>query len=192
MSQLPIAVHVGSEPPSMWDEIEARQRAAGDDAAAWLRDKRRPTIARSDFDWTSTRLEPRWVGFDTADCVAALQPSIYYNRGADYFDRFREGAASRGELAIVISPIGSTGGTDYARSLFSSHDDSLSLGRVESRISSCPLGLGAKVRASAGLDDIGHLLALRMLSLKPAPKWRALELEGQTREQHDRRGLLRR
>lgn len=187
MSQLPIAVHVGSEPPSTWEDIEARQRAAGDDAGAWLREKRRPTIARSDLDWASTRIEPRWVGFDTADCVAALQPSIYHNQGADEFDRFREGAASRGELAIVISPIGSAEGTEYARSLFSSHDDSLSLGRVESNISSRPLGIGAKVRAAAGLDDIGHLLALRMLSLKPAPKWRALELEEQTWERHDGR-----
>jgi hypothetical protein len=43
MTQLPIPVHVGSEPPGSWDDIESRQREFGDNASPWLQEKRRPT-----------------------------------------------------------------------------------------------------------------------------------------------------
>jgi hypothetical protein len=33
MTQLPVPVHVGSEPPASWDDIEARQTEYGEDAS---------------------------------------------------------------------------------------------------------------------------------------------------------------
>ena len=72
MTQLPIPVHVGSEPPEQWDDIEARQRKFGEDAAPWLRDKRRPAVASESLNWSGLGFEPRWIGFDAADCAAAL------------------------------------------------------------------------------------------------------------------------
>jgi hypothetical protein len=104
MTQLPIPVHVGSEPPAWWDDIEARQREFGDEASPWLQKRRRPTVASATLDWGALGFEPRWVGFDTADCVVALQPSIFSGQGADEFNRFRQGAESRAEAALVISP----------------------------------------------------------------------------------------
>src|SRR6516162_1331259 len=89
MKQLPIPVHVGSEPPESWDDVEARQREFGEDASPRLQEQRRPTVARPTLDWSALGFEPRWVGFDTPDCVAALQPSIFAGHGAEEFDRFR-------------------------------------------------------------------------------------------------------
>ena len=88
MTQLPIPIHVGSEPPEYWDDVEARQRQFGDEASPWLQKQRRLTVASPTVDWGGFGFEPRWVGFDTADCAAALQPSIFSGHGADEFDRF--------------------------------------------------------------------------------------------------------
>jgi hypothetical protein len=178
MTQLPIPVHVGTEPPGSWDDIEARQREYGDQATPWLRQKRRPAVASPSIDWEATGFEPRWVGFDAADCTVALEPSIFHGQGADEFDRFRQGAQSRGEIAVVISPIGSL--EDNPRNALAQHDDSIYLGRFDSSISSRPLGKGARVRAAGGLGDADSLLALRMLSCNPAPQWRSLSLNGMT------------
>ena len=101
MTQLPIPVHVGFESPEHWDEIEARQRQLGDDAAPYLRDRRRPSIAKPDIGWGALGFEPRWVGFDAADCAVALQPNIYSGQGADEFARFRKGAEARRETALA-------------------------------------------------------------------------------------------
>jgi len=184
VTQPPIPVHVGSEPPASWDDIEARQREFGDEASPWLQKKRRPTIASATLDWGTLGFEPRWLGFDTADCVAALQPSIFSGQGADEFNRFRQGAQSRGEMALVISPVGQPDGGDQ-RSVLTPHDDSTHLGRVESSISSRPLGKGARVRAAADLGDADSQLALRMLSCNPAPLWRSLSLNGVTYEAYN-------
>lgn len=183
MSQLPIPVHVGSEPPASWDDIEARQKELGEDAAPWLQKQRRPALARPDLDWDGLGFEPRWVGFDTADCAAALQPNIYSGHGADEFNRFRQGAESRGETALVISPIGQLEESN-TRSVFGPND-SIYLGRVESRINGQPLGKGARVRAADGLGHADGLLALRLLSCNPPPAWWKLSLDGVTMEAYD-------
>lgn len=195
MTQLPIPASVGSEPPERWDDIEARQRQFGEDAGPWLRDKRRPAVANPSLDWSGLGFEPRWVGFDTADCAAALEPSIFSGHGADEFDRFRQGAESRGELALVISPIGDL--EDKPRSILFEHDDSVSIGgKSYTSISSRPIGKGARVRAAAELGDADGQLALRLLSCNPAPVWRSLSLSGAVlethrgREQHPPEGTL--
>lgn len=181
MSQLPIPVHVGFGPPASWDDIEARQKEVGEHAAPSLQ-QRRPALAQPDLDWDGLGFEPRWVGFDTADCVVALHPSIYSGQGADEFDRFRQGAAIRGETALVISPIGKLNEGDTL-SIFGP-SDSIYLGQFNSRISGVPLGKGASVRAADHLGDADGLLALRLLSCNPAPSWWKLSLEGIPVQEH--------
>ena len=182
MTQQPIPVQLGCETPATWDDIEKRQLEHGEHASPWLLDKRRPALAHHDVDWAARGLEPRWVGFDTADCAAALAPSIYHGEGADEFDRFREGAASRGETALVISPIGTGPRDPMRRSLFPD-SASVDLGRVQSRIDGQRLGLGARVRIASDADDTDRQLALRLLSINPAPRWFSLELSGVTLSQ---------
>jgi hypothetical protein len=186
MTPLPIPVHVGSEPPASGDVIEARQREHGEDASRWLREKRRPSVASAPLEWDALGFEPRWVGFDTADCAAALAPSVYSGHGADEFNRFRKRAESRGELALVISPVGQPDGGG-PRSVLSQHDDSIHLGGIESSISSKPLGMGAKVRLAQDLGAADSQLALRLLSCNPALPWRSLSLRGVTYEAYNGR-----
>lgn len=197
MTQLPIPVHVGSEPPDYWDDIEARQRQYGDEAAAWLQEQRRPAIAGSALDWSALGLEPRWVGADTADCVAALQPSIYSGHGADEFTRFRQGASIRGEIALVISPIGDLKEeARNLRSVFGPPSDSVYVGQDHTSIDGRLLGKEATVRPAADLGDADGHLARRLLSCSPAPRWRSLTLRGAGvdsiygREQHAPEGAL--
>lgn len=193
MMQISIPVHVGFEPPAHWDDIEDRQRQYGEDAAPLLQNQRRPAIAKPDLEWDRLGFEPRWVGFDTVDCAAALQPSIYSGQGADEFDRFRRGAERRGEIAVVISPIGALG--EKPRSIFQS-DGSVSIGGSHTTISSERIGKGARVRTSVGLGDADGQLALRLLTCDPAPVWRGLSLSGATvestysREEHAPEGTL--
>lgn len=197
MTQLPISVHVGSEPPEHWDDIEARQQQYGDDAAPYLRDKRRPSIARPDIDWGALGFEPRWVSFDAADCAAALQPSILSGQGADEFNRFRQGAERRGETALVISPIGETeGASRNVHNVFGPPVSSVSIGQTYTSIDGRTIGKGARVRAASDLDDADGQLALRLLSAQPAPPWRSLSLSGAVlesvygREDHAPEGTL--
>lgn len=179
MSQLLVPVHIGSEPPEFWDDIESRQRKQRKSAGAWLRDRHRPTIAQPSIDLTSFGFEPRWIGYDAADCAVALSPSIYSGQGAVEFERFREGATNRGEVALVISPIGDLAAKP--RSIFDRHDDGLSvIGGRHTTINSSPIGKGARVRAAADLGDADGQLALRLLSSSPAPIWRTLSLSGAT------------
>ncbi|MEU8021107.1 hypothetical protein AB0B88_02690 [Micromonospora haikouensis] len=185
MTQLPIPVHVGVKPPDHWDDIEARQRQFGEEAAPWLQEQRRPTIASATFAWAALGFEPRWVGFDTADCAVALQPSVYSGQGTDEFNRFRQGAEGRGETALVISPIGDL--EDKPRSVLFQHDDSVSIGQSYTSVSSRPIGKGARVRAAEDLGDADGQLALRMLNCNPAPRWRSLSLSGATLESYNGR-----
>lgn len=179
MTQIPIPVHVGSQPPSQWDEIEANQHRLGEEASDRLRKQRRPSTAMGDLDWRGLGFEPRWVRFDTADCVAALNPSVYAGQGADEFDRFRQGAASRGELALVISLV-ETPDPGSHWNVFGPAGDSVSLGRSNSSIHSRPLGMGAKVHRSDGLAGADVQLALRLMSCNPPVPWSALSLNGIT------------
>lgn len=197
MTQLPIPVHVGSEPPEHWDDIEARQQQYGDDAAPYLRDKRRPSIAKPGIDWAVLGFEPRWMGFDAADCAVALQPNIFSGQGADEFDRFRQGAERRGETAVVISLIGEI--KDEPRNVYNVFGppvSSVSIGQTYTSIHGRIIGKAARVRAARDLNDADGQLALRLLSANPTPTWRGLSLSGAVlesvygREQHAPEGTL--
>ncbi|MDY7090562.1 MAG: hypothetical protein SYR96_36410, partial [Actinomycetota bacterium] len=101
------------------------------------------------------------------------------------FDRFRQGAASRGEVALVISPIGDLEGKP--RGVLSQHDGSVSIGHTYTYVSSRPIGRGARVRAAEDLGDADRQLALRMLNGSPPPQWRSLSLGGATLETYNGR-----
>lgn len=195
--QLPIPVHVGTEPLDHWDDIEERQQQFGVEAGTWLQNKRRPTIASPALDWAALGFQPRWVGSDTADCAAALQPSVYSGQGADEFTRFRQGAESRGEIALVVSPIGDAGEeSPKARSVFGPPVTSVAIGKCHTTITGRLLGEGATVRPADDLCFSDRQLALRLFNCNPAPRWRSLSLSGAVmesvygREEHAAEGTL--
>ena len=89
-------VHVGTRSPSWWDEVEEIRRTTNPNA--W-EGRERPVIALPDLDWASLGLTPRWVGEDSSESVAAIEPSRFHGYGADEWGRFVRGTRSRGELA---------------------------------------------------------------------------------------------
>jgi len=91
-------VHVGSQTPAQWNERERLQ--AGRNPA---RRAVRPRIAAEAIDWEDLGLQPRWVGDDTSEAVAAIEPSNHSGEGADEWRRFQAGARARGELELYVS-----------------------------------------------------------------------------------------
>ena len=58
------------------------------------------------IDWTRHGLDPRWLGMETSDSAAALDPSIYAGHAAEELERFLAGARVRDETAIVVATMG--------------------------------------------------------------------------------------
>lgn len=100
-----VPVHVGLARPKPSDE-----RAAADARPSNpLFHRRRSPLEDPDFDWARHDLEPRWLTTESSDCAVALDPSVYYNRGASELERFLKGAAARNETALVVATIGDVG-----------------------------------------------------------------------------------
>lgn len=172
----PIPIFTGAETPAHWDEIEAMQVQAGEEASKWLLDKRRPSAAAADLDWDAAGFEPRWIGDETASCVAALDPSIFHQQGADEFARFRAGAQARDETAVVVSIIGSLEpSTTY--NVFGD-DALLSLPGQQGHIRGRRLGRGAQVKLADEVSGADKDLALRLLGRGPDATWWELSLGG--------------
>ncbi len=181
MSQLAIPVHVGSAPPGEWDAVEARQSEQGASLQLRPRAERRPAVADAELDWAGLGFEPRWVGFDTADCAVALQPSVFAGRGADEFARFRQGAKSRDEIALVISSIDDPEAESSAiRSIFGPPGGSVSIGQTSTSVDGRLLGAEARVRLVNNLGDADGDLGRRLMNLNPAPRWHSFSLSGST------------
>ncbi|UFS57639.1 hypothetical protein [Subtercola endophyticus] len=173
-----IPVQIGSHDQEHWNDIEARQLEYGDHAAPYLRDQVRPSIAQPSIAWSSIGLEPKWIGADTADCVAALEPSVYHGQGPEEFQRFLEGSRLRDELAIVFSSIGKSDPKSNVTSMFASSDDSVDLGAYRCSIASRRLGNGARVLMSSGLTAADRDLALRLLNDEALLSWSSLSIVG--------------
>jgi hypothetical protein len=97
-------VHIGYLPPSRWDELDrkgARVRSVVGGHEV------RPALTKEPIEWDSLRMTPRWIGDDSSCAVAAIQPSLYANRGAAEWQRFLAGTQVRGDVALAISMIGS-------------------------------------------------------------------------------------
>jgi hypothetical protein len=96
-------VHIGYHPPVRWEQL-----AEGDVRAHEFLGGRglRPGITSEQIPWENLGLTPRWLGEDSSNAVAAIEPSRFHNRGVKEWDRFLAGTRSRGEIALVISMIG--------------------------------------------------------------------------------------
>lgn len=167
----PLDVHIGTYSPDRWAEIEKYQ-------ADWPKDSPnrqvRPSIAVENLPWEGLGLVPRWVGDDTSQAVAAVEPSRFAGRGADELDRFLRGAQQRSEVGLVISTIG---GLDYEpsplRHMFGS-DASVDFPHVDTfRVAGALIPLAQPPSPASGLNHADHDLALRIVTSRPKglPWW---------------------
>lgn len=88
-----VAVHVAQPDPRTAPQVDD---AAQTDAYRWSRrHERRSRFADPSIDWKDHGLQPRWLEMETSNCAAALDPSIFHDRGGTELDRFMAGARGR-------------------------------------------------------------------------------------------------
>lgn len=170
----PIPIHVGSESPETWDGVERTQNEADPEVMApWFMEKRRPSFAANDIDWAAHGLTPRWVGEESANCAAAIDPSQFHSKGADEFARFVAGAERRGDDAIVVARMEEKESSTH--SVFGNHTSITLIGHAL-YVSGKQLGTGVELRLAEGLRGADKDLAVRFADLyREGPLW-ALEL----------------
>lgn len=181
-----LQVHVGTQPPTYWANIEDQQRQIADEAAPWLRDLRRPDVASLAISWAKHGIEPAWVGSDSTACAAALDPNMFSGQGATEFDRFLAGAALRGEPGLVVSTIGKSE-TDHVRNVFANTDDSVGITRFHMSITSAPLGSKPPIVLSSATEGADKDLGNRLLNRDDA-RWWLLDMGGYTEHAGDGSG----
>jgi len=176
VSTKPVPVHLGLDAPARASDEAAS--AAPRASSVITRHRRNSPFENPSFDWAGHGLEPRWLGMESSDCAAALDPSIYHNHGADELGRFLGGAAHRGELALVIATMGNVN-DQRARPLGATADATISLPGAEEYISGARLPTAVTISLADGLEAIDRDLALRLRNgrASDAPWW-SLALSG--------------
>lgn len=177
----PFEVHVGERTPANWAKREERARAGGAPPIEVLAARQRgqtwtrPALADDSFPWESLGALPRFVGSESTSSVAALQPKIYHNHGAEEFDRFLVSAAARGETALIVSAIG-TLDNDKPRSVLARFDASISLPGGRGSFGGRRLPAGAQAELSPSIKGADRDLALRLRNRGSGAPWWAIEL----------------
>lgn len=137
--------------------------------------------------WQVNGLEPRWLGMESTDCPAALEPSILHGSGADELKRFLDGADHRGEIALVILMIGDAQDTD-PRSVMATFDASINLPLNHNAVVGRRLPSGTRPRLAEDLTSADRDLALRLTHRPADAPWWSLELQGATFHRMDGMG----
>jgi len=110
-----VPIHVGHPAPAA--EAAPTGDRAGGAGSRWMRGQRsrRSPFVDPGIEWQRHGFEPRWVGMETSDCAAALEPNIFRTGGESELERFMSGAAGRGETALIVATIGDAGDDPPAR-----------------------------------------------------------------------------
>ncbi|MGQ0842789.1 MAG: hypothetical protein ACT4QF_01520 [Sporichthyaceae bacterium] len=174
-----IPVHVGVEPPEKYEaraaDVAEFERTGQDYNREYL--LRRPQVSRdvAELDHRSLNVEWRWIGQQSDDCVAAIEPGRFASGGATEFDRLRRGAVLRGEPVLVVKTLNDDPGPRiFGGAVGMWLADSTNLdGR--------PVGSGGRPSLAHGADPADLDLAKRVLTTRqPDGPWWALSLSGET------------
>lgn len=167
-------VHIGAWPPARWDEIDDVRVTKN--PGAWGTQER-PLVTSEAIDWEALHLTPRWVGDDSSEAVAALEPSRFHDRGAQEWQRFREGTRSRGEVALAVSTLRPA--SDPRPVALGRVGDAVSLpGADGSSVGGEQIALRSRPEAVATLNGADRDLALRLKERSTELPWWRMELSG--------------
>ena len=169
-----IPVHVGLRQPSFAPPVLGSGGAGGGFAEA----PRDNPLLELDFDWAAHGVRPRWIGMESSDCPAALEPSIYHERGGDELRRFLAGAANRGEIAVLIATMGNVN-DDRPRGILRAgtcHGHPARRQRVLSSAPAPPSGL--PISLAPGVEGPDRDLGLRLQRRPADAPWWSLSLHG--------------
>lgn len=177
---VPVPIHVGHRRPrpggDLDDEVRLPSRSLG-----WQQ-SRLSGLNKTEIDWDRHEIDPRWVEFDTADCVAALQPNIFTNHGGRELERFLAGAAGRGETAVLISLLRFAQDTTPSPFRGPGGGDSVYLGDTNSVVHGSQLGARTRVELAPDLRPAEQDLGKRLLNRPSDAPWWGLRLAGTTVE----------
>jgi hypothetical protein len=156
-----VPVHIGQPEPG---SAEAKH---------WRHSQRVP----GGLDWQKHGLTPRWIGMETSDCAAALEPGFYANTGADERDRYLDGTRQRHEVALVVTVIGDASDSGR-RSPLSHYDSSVNLSDLHTSVDGRRVPKGAQAELAPALSPADRDLGLRLRSRPPGSPWWSLHLSG--------------
>ncbi|RKT51876.1 hypothetical protein [Saccharothrix australiensis] len=172
-AQLP--VHVGRRqnplPPRSGPDWSSSSTRFGVESAVPIR---LPSF--HEVDWARHEVEPRWLEYETSDCVAALAPRS--SRGVSELQRLFAGAAGRRETVLLVDVMGNV--DKIRRNVFVDYDASINLLDHETTIAGYRLPRGTRPVLADGLDGADRDLGLRLCNRPPDTWWR-LESRGADR-----------
>ncbi|MDH6435944.1 hypothetical protein M2158_004484 [Streptomyces sp. SAI-144] len=152
-------------------------------AADYARQRFAASAKYAGISWGKHGAEPRWLGKDTSTCAAALNPNHFSGHGADEFERFLSGAASRGEPALIIATMGTADDdNDRVRSVFGRAGARVDFRNFTGAIVGKRLPAGAEVSLASDLDAAERDLALRLLDRPADAPWWAMGLQATAME----------
>jgi hypothetical protein len=183
-----IPIHVGTHAPSEWDAIAAKKPQSPLERVAMAQNsRRRPSVSRSDLDWSDLGFDPHWEDQDAATCLVALEPQAYGGSGVSQFDRFLDGAQRRDELALVVTTLrqGDDDDDDGTYSVFGfAHREDLP--GWKTTITAEPVAARTQIERAGGLSPTDNDLALRLTDRDH--EWCQLRINGW--EEHSFRGAI--
>lgn len=166
-----VPIHVGQSVPPPAEERQEAEPSKQDGGQLGDAGLRSPSI-----DWRRHGLEPRWLGMETSDCAAAIDPGIFHDRGAQELDRFLAGASSRNEVALVVATIGSE--VYGPRDPFAAADSSILMPGLVGMIRGRRLPSGARASLVSDAPAADRDLGMRLLNRPPDAPWWGLSLSG--------------
>lgn len=170
-NQATLDLHIGTEPPSRWDEIDHIRATVN--PKAWG-DQPRPQITSEAIDWETIGLTPRWVGDDSSQCVAAVEPNRFAGHGAQEWGRFLDGALGRGEIALVVSMLRPTPGP--YRAMYGPRAAVSLTGADWTSVGGPEVPLATNPELAPDLSRADRDLALRLRTRPSGLPWWALKL----------------
>jgi hypothetical protein len=153
-----IPVHVGLRQPSWAPPVLG---SGGGNRARFVEPPRNIPLLEQDFDWAAHDVTPRWIGMESSDCPAALEPSIFHQRGGEELKRFLAGAASRGETAVLIATVGNAN-DDQPRGVLGQRSATILLPGSNEAISGVRTPDRSAISLAAGVEGPDHDLGLRL------------------------------
>lgn len=169
-------VLIGYRSPSWWTENDGRgknylQVTSGD--------MKRPPLTSESINWDELGMTPRWLGDDTSECVAAIQPKNMLNRGSAEWARFLNGAQQRSEIALVISMVG---GSEERSGFFGGPTAHVDLpAAMFNSVGGPRIALASPPKVADGLGQADRDLALRVANIRQrdsSSHWWSLHLSG--------------
>lgn len=166
-----VAVHIAVVDPAGVPVLSPEAPQVSD----YLRQRWAAAEKYADIRWRELGAEPRWLGQDTSNCAAAINPSQFHNNGADELARFLAGAAARDETALIIATLGNTA-ADTPRSPLNTFDASITFPGFAGSIAGKLLPTHTPVTLAPDLDPADRDLGLRLRNRPADAPWWAMTL----------------